>query len=1171
MSGRAQILSFLRDVSAFRGTAGDADTWLAALDAFAAPTLAAAGEHPLRPAQVAAWRGLAGERAGLVLGPPGTGKTHVLAWLILGYIEARRAQGLPTRVFVSAFTRNAIGNLLDAVATLAKRHGTGDIAAYFLGSAPPAGLSEHVVHRERVSAAEGRSVIADLRGDIVVAGASIWTLSKLMAMPQAAGDGFTADLFDLVCIDEASQMVLGHGLMAMAGLGPGGRLVVAGDDRQLPPIRAGREVRIGDLEVGGSLYGFMKSAAFAEFALDETFRLNGPLAGFPERKFYAGRYRSAVEERRLSLAADWRDGLSAWQVAVLDPEWPVVVLLHEGRSAATSNPFEADLAAEVCRLLAERFTGDRTDAGIAADLWRERLAAISLHRAQNGLIRKALTPALRERAFIETVDRIQGKERDAVVLSYCVADPEFALAEADFIFSPERLNVAVTRARSKLVMIASRRLLDAAPGDQEQMDKAEVLREFVFAASPIATFARDDDGRTAAFQVRVVGFGGAVPATEPETPDPIVVSVEPVIMTRDLEDLEAAVRAVAIASRFGTATIPDIRRRLAGRKDLLPGLGRLQDAGRIRMEERTGSRGVFLVARPLDPTQPPFGVDEVSVSQRIEEVIRQSRRGGLAPFYTIVRHRFAWMDGEGGDALHPQVDRLAAAGVVILGAVNGSLTVDWRERDEAPPDEGVAEAATPSDDDFMVLNALEDMEAARINFGVFEAWTSAAAIADANAMSRDRVASALGRLAVDGWLMFAAEGRVRSRMAELAREIRYVKQRFKREDAGERPYLVRSLKLVLRNRDKPGQTEPVAGVFEAAGAALSNHARTAASGVASALQDLWGPDAALAGFQARSLQTIMPAWFEGSAGSFVIAADTGSGKTEAACLPLIVGAAADRLAGIKGVRAVLAYPRVRLATNQAQRLARYLAALALRPGMPTLTLGLQIAAVPQRFDALEERETAAGWASLGQHRFAFPFFACPACTADLMLLEDGGADAADRLDCTDCGWSFSGWIGSKAKLAAMPPALFVPTTDSLHQWMHNERYGRLFGDDAAFAPPRAVLADEIHLYAHVHGAQVGLTLRRLAARAEGQRPADADDRHERHARRSSGGVVAAFGAFLRSGARASTRGARAALEGSRILLLRAAGDRVARQGHRRRLDDDPDPHVPHARDAATHG
>src|SRR3546814_3312430 len=95
-----------------------------------------------------------------------------------------------------------------------------------------------------------------------------------------------------------------------------------------------------------------------------------------------------------------------------------------------------------------------------------------------------------------------------------------------------------------------------------------------------------------------------------------------------------------------------------------------------------------------------------------------------------------------------------------------------------------------------------------------------------------------------------------------------------------------------------------------------------------------------------------------------------------------------------------------------------------------------------------------------------------------------GAEGADRLTGTRGDWTYAGWIGSKSKLREHPPAIFLPTTDSLHQWLHDVRYGRLFGDDPGFAPPRAVLADEIHLYSHVHGAQVGYTLRRLAARAE---------------------------------------------------------------------------------------
>ena len=1081
MNARSRILSFLREPEAFNRGATDVEVWLGGLERHAGPALERVGAHPLLEGQVAAWRGLADARAGLVLGPPGTGKTHLLAWFILGYVEARHAAGLPTTVFVSAFTRNAIGNLLDAVARLSARFATCAPAISYLGSAPPAGLSDLVLHRPSMDASGCRQVLQSLEGGANVLGGSVWTLAKLMQRRETGGDGFTADLFDLVCIDEASQMVLGHGLMAMAGLKPGGRLVVAGDDRQLPPIRAGREVRVDGLELGGSLYGFMKSAALAEFALSETFRLNGPLSAFPGRLFYEGRYRSAVPDRRLSLREGWEVGLEPWQLAALDPDSPTVVLLHDGPPSATSNPFEAKIVADLCELLARRFPGEVDRDGYVRDVWSERLAVVSPHRAQNAVVRRMLPAPLRGEAFVETIDRVQGKEKDAVVLSYCVADAEFALAEADFIFSPERLNVAVTRARSKLVVIVSRRLLDAVPGDQDQMDKAETLREFVFGTTFVSNVVLDDaDGRRYPVQLRVSGFGGPA-ATAVEAPLEPAVAVG---LDDDLRQVEDAVRALSLSSQYGNANEWDLDQALAGRPGIIADLVRLQVLGRVRLNRQRGPKASFWTAQIVDPAERVFAVDAETVAGRLEGVIRQVRRGAAAPEYVSVRHRFAWVGPDGEDVLKPIVDGLQTEGLVSYSTANGRLTIEWVDREEETGPATASTADPPTEADFQVLNALEDIEAARINFGVFEAWSMIAGVADRTGMSRDRVSAAVGRLLADGWLMSAAEGRIRSRMAELVREVRYVKQRFDKDDAANRPYLVRSIKVVLRNRDKPGQVDPVHAVFERLAAGAEAHHAAALRGLAGALTDLWTSEARLAAFQTRSLERLTRAWDGEGGDTFVVAADTGSGKTEAACLPLIAAAAGDRLAGVGGVRAILAYPRIRLATNQAQRLARYLAALARRPDMPTVTLGLQIGTVPNNLDALDERDVSAGWADLGDGRFQFPFFDCPACGGGLLLKAGAGVGGADLLTCTACEWSYGGWIGSKRKIRAMPPSLFVPTTDSLHQWMHDDRYGRLFGDDPAFAAPRAFVADEIHLYSHVHGAQVGATLRRLVARAE---------------------------------------------------------------------------------------
>ncbi len=885
-------------------------------------------------------------------------------------------------------------------------------------------------------------------------------------------------------------MVLGHGLMALGGLKPGARVVVAGDDRQLPPVRASREIALGDRQLGGSLYSFLKSGGVPEFPLEETFRLNGPLAVFPERKFYPGQYHSAVETKRLDLVDDWQSGLEDWESAAIDPQWPVCVLLHDGPPSATSNEFEAELATRLTQRLVDRLRNARTaGGGVAQDLWTEKFAVVSPHRAQNALIRQLLPSDLREGAFVETVDRIQGKERDAILLSYCVADAEFALAEADFIFAPERLNVAVTRARTKLILLISRRLLDAVPSDQEAMDKAEILREFVFDCRSAGSFNfTTRAGQSWPVNVRVRGFDEAQPLDE-ITPDPSTADAESTELTTELEVVYKAVQSAALANKRGEPTLRDVQKTLARTARVLSDLSSLHRLGLVSLRQRNGQYGEYWTVRPFEAPRVVVCVDQPSVSSRLGEVISQARRGRFSPYYDEVRDAFAWPGVEGSDLLYPIIEGFKRAGLVVLATHNNKLTIEWIETAEPEADADVVdELPALSDADFEILNDLESLEERRINFGIFEAWTSAVGLADDTGRRRADVTAAVGRLAATGWLMLADDGRIRSRMAELAREVRYVKQRFKREDADERPYLVRSLKLELRDRDKPNRKAVGLGeVLEDLAIECGDDTHAAAlRGLGGALAELWSSNPTIAAFQARGLKEITRAWSGKGADAIVIAADTGAGKTEAAALPLIAAAAADTLKGIRGVRAVLTYPRVRLAANQAQRLAGYLAALAAQPGMPTVTLGLQVGQVPTSFGHLFDSDREAGWSSLGECKFTFPLFACPEanCGGDLLLVAGVGTNGADKLACTQCQWSYAGWVGSKEALRSNPPAFFLPTTNSLHQWLHDKRYGALFGDDARFAAPRAILADEIHLYSHIHGAQVGYALRRLAARAE---------------------------------------------------------------------------------------
>ncbi|MBJ7533299.1 AAA family ATPase [Rhodomicrobium vannielii ATCC 17100] len=1084
MNTRQDILTFLRDPAAFARSAVDPLLWTEGLDGFAIPSIRSHNDRQLRPAQEAAWRGLADNRVGLVLGPPGTGKTHLLSWLITGHGAVRSGVGQSARTFVTAFTKNAVGNVLDAVAKRQALHDPAAPQPIFYGSPPTSGLSSGV---QLVDRGEEADVVQAINSARTVVGATIWSIYRLITSGAVQNtEGPTAELFDLICIDEASQMVLGQGLMGLAGMSPSCRVVVSGDDKQLPPVRGMHSTRIAERELGGSLYAFLKSAAAAEFALEETFRLNAPLANFPERKFYPGRYVSAAPNERLSLSDGWSDGLNLVARIALDPALPIVAIVHDSPPAATLNPFEADLAAKLSVDLAERVVACDGSAIAPSTFWSDIAAVVSPHRSQNAAIRSKLPAALKTNAFVETVDRIQGKERDVVILSYCVADPEFALAEAEFIFSPERLNVASTRARTKLVLIISRRLLEAVPSEQETIDKAELLREFVFSCNHVTDTVVDGPaGRQITVQIRARGFDGDNYNVD-LTPDETAKAPRPKI-TPELKGILAAMRRIAAGSEFGTSTLGRVRTAMALAAEPFAEARLLHLLGWISLQQRDGRFGSFWQARPFETARRVYDANLETVRSRIAAVIIDARSGKHC-FYNSARDRFAWMSERGEDVLLPFIQQLQTEGLLTLGAAGGAMTIAMTV---APTSAESSEFLEPSPElnlsEYKMLNRLEDIEAARINFGVFDSWTSAIDLARQMRVTADDAFAMLSRLEQNGHVMLAQDARVRSRMAELARELRHVKQRFKTDDAPSRPYLVRNVKVELRDRNKPERDQPIGLVFEQAAETATSSQAEALRSLHRALASIWGESAALAEFQVKGLMLGLAAWRGEGVPSLAIAADTGSGKTEAAALPLIAASLADRLQGVDGVRAILTYPRVRLAANQAQRFAYYLAAAASIPNIPLLTLGLQVSDVPDSFDNMHPRYRET-WPSAGAGAFEFPFFACPSCGHALHLRAGAGSDGADALICTTGDWRYDGWIGSKAQLSERPPALFLPTTDSLHQWLHDPRYGSLFGDDPRFAAPRAVLADEIHLYTHIHGAQVGMALRRLAARAETNAP-----------------------------------------------------------------------------------
>jgi len=419
-----------------------------------------AEEHGMTPSQRAAFEGILDNDLQLVWGPPGTGKTHFLALAILCLLEANRRAGQQLRVLISAFTHTAIDNCLIKLKDLQEERkvvggsfALRKILAY--GTAPV-----DTVHPKE-AAAFGQGA------NLCVLGATVWQARKIA--PEELS-------YDLVVIDEGSQLEVAESAIPIRRLKPNGRLLIAGDDRQLPPIVQGNyPVVEGEPLLHRSILECLRALDPEDETVKpllENFRMCDVLCEYPASSIYPAEYapvNDAIARRRLPITTN---GTTKLAELGLDPNYPVTMFVSENVAATAENLLEAGLVADLTFALRDRLDGSDEE------FWKDRLFIVSPHHAQIRAIRRALaTRSWDSEPFVDTVDKMQGQECDAVIVSYGVSDVEYALGEREFIYSLNRLNVAVTRARMKTIVFISRALLEP---PIQALDRDEVAEGIAF-------------------------------------------------------------------------------------------------------------------------------------------------------------------------------------------------------------------------------------------------------------------------------------------------------------------------------------------------------------------------------------------------------------------------------------------------------------------------------------------------------------------------------------------------------------------------------------------------------------------------------------------------------------------------------------------------------------------
>jgi ATP-dependent RNA/DNA helicase IGHMBP2 len=438
-----------------------------------APDPGPLADAALNLAQQAAVRlGLEARDVALIHGPPGTGKTRTLVALI------RAAVTRGERVLATAPSNLAVDNMLERLVAAGIRVVRLGHPARVLPELVPHTLAVQVAEHPDVRAArklvqeafqlrrkadketrtrmdrkargalrfEAKQLLKDARRmeqqaiDRILDGAQV-VCATTSVDPELLG----GRRFDLVAVDEAAQST-------EPGTWPpllwAERAVLAGDHRQLPPTVVSPEAAAGGFAVSLFERLMERLPPSARVQLTEQYRMHQAIMGFSNRELYEGTLTAApeVQDHLLSdLPGLEASRLTTAPLELIDTAGAGWDEAMEPDGESRRNPEEAGLVAREVQALMQ------------AGLPPEDIGVITPYAAQARLLRGLIQD---DRVEVDTVDGFQGREKEAILISLVRSNPD---QELGFLTDVRRMNVALTRARRKLLVVGDGATLSAHP------------------------------------------------------------------------------------------------------------------------------------------------------------------------------------------------------------------------------------------------------------------------------------------------------------------------------------------------------------------------------------------------------------------------------------------------------------------------------------------------------------------------------------------------------------------------------------------------------------------------------------------------------------------------------------------------------------------------------------
>jgi hypothetical protein len=430
----------------------------------------------------------------LIWGPPGTGKSYVLSTIVPTCLHEKSG----IKILICAGTYNAIDNIFLPVAKTVKKDFPKGTLLHRLCSSlrgtEPAICKELTIETNSIDGKEKLTQLkSSLRDNSIseTVGATPEQIYKLLSINGKPME----ELFDVIIIDEASQIDVSHAILAISSIKKSGKLIISGDPLQLSPIHSAIPPEKIKNMVGSIFSYYQNRHKIKPTMLLTNYRSNKDIVSLTQKAGYKSSLKSYQPNLSIKLkpltnnnkAEDYNSTLKLDQASIetiLDPQKKVCCFIYSDGKSKQQNKFETALISILTNHLNRNlnYPGDTEET-----FWTKRIGIVTPYRAQQAsIINNLITLSHAKktssliRMAVDTVERFQGQQRDIILASYSVGNPDYINSEENFILNLNRFNVMISRAKAKVFVLLTQELLNHLSSNLSILEESGYIKQFAF-------------------------------------------------------------------------------------------------------------------------------------------------------------------------------------------------------------------------------------------------------------------------------------------------------------------------------------------------------------------------------------------------------------------------------------------------------------------------------------------------------------------------------------------------------------------------------------------------------------------------------------------------------------------------------------------------------------------